>query len=77
MNKLVRLVIAVFACGLFAFAGFQIRTSAQRQTARNGASKVAEADSYNEANQRIGPLNPTSRTAALRARSALTTHGAP
>src|SRR5205809_3903192 len=52
MNKLVRLVIAVFACGFFVFAGFQIRTSAQRQTARNGAAKAAAANVVpDEANQ--------------------------
>ena len=52
MSKFVRLVIAVSACGLFLFAGFQIRTSAQRQTARNGASKAAISDVVpDEANQ--------------------------
>src|ERR1051325_11559194 len=52
MNKTVRLAIAVIACTTFLFAGFQIRTSAQRQTARNGASKATVVDGIpEEANQ--------------------------
>src|ERR1051326_8224046 len=52
MNKIVRLAIAVIACTTFLFAGFQIRTSAQRQTARNGASKATVVDGIpEEANQ--------------------------
>jgi uncharacterized protein (DUF885 family) len=52
MTKFVRLVIAAFACALFVFAGFQMRTSAQRQTARNGAGKPAVSEVVpDEANQ--------------------------
>ena len=52
MNKFVRLAIAFSACATFLFAGFQIRSSAQRQPARNGAAKVATSDSVpEEANQ--------------------------
>jgi uncharacterized protein (DUF885 family) len=52
MNKSVRLAIAVIACATFLFAGFQIRTSAQRQTARNGAGKPPVSDVVpDEANQ--------------------------
>jgi len=49
MNKSVRLAIAVIACGTFLFAGFQIRTSAQRQDARNGAAKTAASEAVPEA----------------------------
>jgi uncharacterized protein (DUF885 family) len=45
MSKLVRLSVAAVVCGFLAFAGLQIRTSAQKQTARNGATKPAVSDS--------------------------------
>jgi uncharacterized protein (DUF885 family) len=52
MNKSVRLAIALIACAIFLFTGLQIRTSAQRQTARNGVSKTAATDGIpEEANQ--------------------------
>src|ERR1041385_2857426 len=52
MSKPVRLSIAVIACATVLFAGFQIRTSAQRQPARNGATKAAASDAVpNDANQ--------------------------
>ncbi len=52
MNKSVRLFIAVTASAIFLSAGFQIRTSAQRQTSRNNAAKPAASDVVpEEANQ--------------------------
>src|ERR1051325_5096652 len=52
MSKAVRLSIAVIGCATVLFAGFQIRTSAQRQPARNGATKAAASDAVpNDANQ--------------------------
>src|SRR6185369_14478943 len=45
MSKLVRLSIAVVVCGFLGFAGLQIHTSAQKQTARNGAPQPAVSDS--------------------------------
>lgn len=44
MSKPVRLSIAVIACATVLFAGFHVRTSAQRQPARNGAAKAAASD---------------------------------
>ncbi|HEX3143825.1 MAG TPA: hypothetical protein VHQ64_07630, partial [Pyrinomonadaceae bacterium] len=52
MTKFVRLTIAVFVCTTFLFGTFQIRTSAQRPPARNGASKAPVIDGVpDEANQ--------------------------
>jgi uncharacterized protein (DUF885 family) len=52
MNKYFRLAIALSACAVFLVAGFQFRTSAQRQPARNGAAKAANFDGVpDEANQ--------------------------
>jgi uncharacterized protein (DUF885 family) len=52
MNKFVRLAILIGICASFVVTGFPIHTSAQRQTARNGASKAAVIDGVpEEANQ--------------------------
>ncbi len=49
MNKFVRLAIAVSLGAAFLVAGFQIRTSAQRQPGRNGTSKATVTDGIPEA----------------------------
>src|SRR4030095_2174073 len=52
MHKSVRLAIAFIACATILFAGIQIRTSAQRSPARNGAAKATLPDGVpEEANQ--------------------------
>jgi hypothetical protein len=51
MNKSVRLAIAVVACATLLFTSFQIRTSAQRQPAPNGAAKAAADAVPEETNQ--------------------------
>jgi uncharacterized protein (DUF885 family) len=51
MSKPVRLSVAVLACATILFTGFQIRTSAQRQPARNGAVKAASDPDPKDFNQ--------------------------
>ena len=51
MNKSVRLLIAVTTFAVFLVAGFQIRTSAQRQPSRNNTAKAAADVVPDEASQ--------------------------
>ncbi len=52
MSKSVRLILVAILCTTFVLSSFQIRISAQRQPARNGASKPAMIDGIpEEANQ--------------------------
>src|SRR3954463_2273176 len=52
MKKFVRAAIALLVCATFLFAGFQIRTFAQRSSARNGGSNATPAGAVaNDINQ--------------------------